>query len=323
MKNLVLNNRRVFELRESALPEPGEGEVLVSVTCCSICRTDARMWQSGHRDLVLPRIPGHEISGYAEGAPHMPVTIWPGIACGVCRYCLEGRENLCASMRILGFHRDGGFAEFVSVPRSSLIALPQSMPMRLAALAEPLACALHGLDRAALKAGERVLVYGAGTLGLFLALGVHARGALPIVVDPCREKLEKSHTLRKRFGITGVDDPRAASGLFDVMLNAASAPATLEGILKLRAGGRFCMFSNLAAIPDSMSELLSALHYRELQLVGAYGCTRATMESSVELLFRYCNELAFLVERAISLEEAPAIMPEVLGGEHFKYVIDL
>ncbi|MBN1279097.1 MAG: alcohol dehydrogenase catalytic domain-containing protein [Chlorobiaceae bacterium] len=322
MKALVLKKRGVFELLETPIPEPEANEVSITVACCSVCRTDAKMWQSGHRDLVLPRIPGHEISGYVAGDPARPVSIWPGTACGTCRYCKGGRENLCPSMKILGFHRNGGFAEHVTVPRTSLFAVPQELPMPLAALAEPLACALHGLDQAAVDTGDRVLIYGAGTLGIFLALGAQARGASALIVDPCREKLEKSRVFCAHIGVPGIEDPREASGEFDAVINAASAPATLDGLLKIRSGGRFCLFSNLATLPESGSQLLAVLHYRELQLVGAYGCTRKAIESALDLLAVNRGELGFLIERIMSLEDVPAVMADVLGGEQFKYIID-
>jgi len=180
MKALVLRDRLKLELCERNDPEPDEGEAQVRVAYCSVCRTDAKMWRSGHRDLVMPRILGHEISGY-RGSER--VALWPGRACGNCSFCIEGRENLCSSMRILGFHHDGGFAEYLAVPVSSLLPVPATLSMELAALAEPLGCALHALDRAGVRAGERVVIYGGGTLGLFLALGAGDRGALAVLVE--------------------------------------------------------------------------------------------------------------------------------------------
>lgn len=321
MKALVLEGPEKLGLCSRDVPEPVDGEVLVQVACCSVCRTDAKMWQSGHRDLVLPRIPGHEISGYREGDRTAPVAVWPGRSCGSCAACLAGRENLCGFMRITGFHRDGGFAEYVAVPRTSLLSLPQSLPVRLAALAEPLACALHGLDRAAVQAGERVLIYGGGSLGLFLALAARERGAVPVVLDPDSEKLEKSRMFREQIDVPGVAHPGEAKDWFDAAFNAAPVPATLSGLLKLRPGGRFCLFSNVPGLPESALSLVSGLHYRELQLTGSYGCTRRDMGAAIAMLDRHKEKLAFLVERTITMEQVSVIMPQVLSGKHFKFVV--
>ncbi len=318
MKALVLKEPRILELCVRNYPEPGEGESLVRVACCSVCRTDAKMWQSGHRDLVMPRVLGHEISGYRDKER---VVVWPGLSCGSCAFCLAGRENLCASMRILGFHHDGGFAEYVAVPRTSLLTVPVTLPMELAALAEPLGCALHGLDRAGVRSGERVLIYGAGSLGLFLALGAAERAAYPVVIEPDGEKLRKSRTFRDRFGVGSAENPSAVSGLFDAAFNAASVPSTLDGLSKLRPGGRYCLFSGLQELPESAASLVAGLHYRELQLLGSYGCTRASMASALAMLERFSGDLAFMVERKLRLEQLEAIMPDVMGGKHYKMVV--
>jgi len=319
MKALVLRERLKLELCERSEPVPGKGEAQVRVACCSVCRTDAKMWQKGHRDLVMPRILGHEISGYLGSER---VALWPGRACGSCGFCLEGRENLCTSMRILGFHDDGGFAESLAVPFSSMIPVPATLPMEIAALAEPLGCALHALDRARVRAGERVLIYGGGTLGLFLALGAADRGAFPVLVEPDRKKLRKSRVFRKRFAVGSAEEPSSLRGSFDAGFNASSAPATFEGIRQLRPAGRYCLFSGLQDLPETAPALLAELHYRELQLLGSYGCTRSSMAAALSLLDARAGDLCFLVSRKLRLEELAAAMPEVIGGEYFKMVVE-
>ncbi len=112
---LSLTGCRNLEYSSTApAPQEKDNHVVLEVACCAICRTDAKMWNQGHRDLALPRVPGHEIAGFDNSGKLF--TVWPGQACGQCRYCREGRENLCEDMRIIGFHSDGGFARFVSVP---------------------------------------------------------------------------------------------------------------------------------------------------------------------------------------------------------------
>ena len=110
---LLLEKSGILNVEDSfPLPEPEEGFVRLKVLSCAICRTDAKMWQQGHRDLLLPRVLGHEIAGINENDGKM-YTVWPGQSCGLCNYCLAGRENLCEEMKIIGFHSDGGFASHV------------------------------------------------------------------------------------------------------------------------------------------------------------------------------------------------------------------
>ena len=125
-----------FELTAVPVPAPGPGEVLVRVAVAGLCRTDLKLIESGHRDLVLPRIPAEEVVGTVcrlgagtDGAwLGRRVYLYPGTSCGLCPPCAAGAGNLCLTMRIMGFHRDGGFAQYVAAPAASLLELPRSLP---------------------------------------------------------------------------------------------------------------------------------------------------------------------------------------------------
>ncbi|MBN1929870.1 MAG: alcohol dehydrogenase catalytic domain-containing protein [Chlorobiaceae bacterium] len=320
MKALTLTGREKFECVERPTPVPAENEVAVRVVAAAVCRTDAKMWRSGHRNLVLPRVPGHEICGAINEAPGRLFTVWPGKACGACEACRSGRENLCPAMQITGFHRDGGFAEFLTVPRSSLLEVPEGIGAPMAALTEPLACAVHGIRQSCIRRADRVLIYGAGTLGVLLAVAAINRGASVVMTDPDADKFARSAAFRSRYAIGADADP--SSGGFDIVLNATSSAETLaSGIRRLAPGGRFCLFSGLGETPENPGVIFSELHYRELELVGSYGCTRQDMRDALRLLVRYGHDLGFLVERTVSLDQVPAIMQEVLAGKGFRQLI--
>lgn len=321
MKSLLL--RQIGELQrcDSSPPVPGRGEVLLRVTHCSLCRTDAKMWRQGHRDLVLPRVPGHEVCGFVPGWEGTFV-VWPGESCGECRACREGRENLCRSMRILGFHRDGGLAELVAVPKSSLIPVPTTLPEHLASMAEPLACTLNALERAGVVPGEEVLVLGAGPVGLMMGLAVQASGARPFIVDPDGLKLERSGMFRLKTGMEASTHP--PGNTFDVVINAAPALSTLsEGIPRVRSGGRFCLFSGLTGTDAVSLSLVNELHYREIQVCGAYGCTKTQMERALSVLDADPDAGEWLVEERISLDDVEGALSAILGGRVLKYVVEL
>lgn len=124
MRAAVIERIGSFEIREVQRPRPGPQEALVKVAVAGLCRTDLKIVEAGHRDLVLPRIPAEEVVGtVCELGPNTDkrllgkrVYVYPGTSCGECGPCRSGAENLCSRMRIMGFHRDGGFAEYVATP---------------------------------------------------------------------------------------------------------------------------------------------------------------------------------------------------------------
>ena len=321
MKSLELEKIGSLKLISKPLPEAGPDESLLRVTHCAVCRTDAKMWKMGQRDLVLPRILGHEICGYTETGGKRYV-VWPGKSCGNCKQCKTGFENLCDSMEITGFHRNGGFAEFISVPKSGLIPIPDDLDGAIACLAEPLACTINAIEQAEVIPEDDVLIYGAGSVGLLMALSVKAKGANPFLVEIDTEKLIRSRIFQNLIGIKASLNFRRSD--FDTVINAASAYDIFEnGMYKLRKGGSFCLFSGFTGGNTVSVNLINEIHYRQLKITGAYGCTRTHMEKAVKILLNYKNELTFLIENTIKIEQVPFVMPKVLSGKFFKFVVKL
>ncbi|HEY2388989.1 MAG TPA: alcohol dehydrogenase catalytic domain-containing protein [Candidatus Binatia bacterium] len=173
-----------IELRDVPEPVPAAGEVLVRVAACGICGSDLHYFSG-----AAPPPPvclGHEIVGHmasaaAGFAAGDPVVIEPLLACGRCQRCRAGQPNLCPQLRILGSMAPGGFAELVAVPESTLFRVPPGLPVEAAMLAEPLAVGVHASHVAAVGAGERVLIIGAGAIGLLAAFAaVQAGGAVTV-----------------------------------------------------------------------------------------------------------------------------------------------
>lgn len=320
MKALQLDIDGRPALKSLPRPEPGPGETLLRVSHCAICRTDAKMSLAGHRDLSLPRVPGHEIVGKDEtdGSFYL---VWPGHACEACEPCRSGLENLCDRMRILGFHRDGGFAQWVTVPKASLIPVSPGLPGRIACLTEPLACTLNALELSGLSAGQRVLIFGAGPVGLMMALSAHSLGALVHLVECDSLKLELSGRFREAVGVeasTGCPDEP-----YHVAVNAAPSPVTLQqGISRLKPGGLFCLFSGFIGDFSIPGALLNELHYRQLRVAGAYGCTRKNMMQALSLLADHARIAELLIEEVIGLEESVDAMDRMLSARTMKFVIE-
>lgn len=308
-------------LTQSPLRGSNPGETVLRVSHCSVCRTDAKAWQKGHRDLTLPRVLGHEIAGIDESTGGRFV-VWPGRACGACPDCSAGHENRCLHMSILGFHRDGGFAEYVTVPESALIPIPPSLPGHLACLAEPLACTLNALESTGISSGKSVLIFGAGAVGLMASLAARAQGATAFVLEPNPAKYAKSEAFRQAVGVRTF--PGSDAGGMDIAVSAAPSLDTFtEGLKRLKPGGRFCHFS--AFVDDSPVPLscINDIHYRELQVTGAYGCTRNQMNGALRLLDEYREQAALLIEETIDLKRVPDVLPIILSGQALKFVVAL
>ena len=304
MKAAVLKAPGVLELCD--LPDPlcPEGGALLKIKACAVCGTDVKMREQGHRDLDLPRVLGHEMVGriveidsdstLAEGDL---AQVWPGIACGRCRPCLRGADNLCPDIKIMGFNCDGGFAELLALPKQSLSGgvnlLDHGADPALAALAEPLACCINGQEKACVSEGECVLICGGGPIGALHALLAEHHGAEKIIVT---ERLPGRIRLLERHTNAVVIDPAEESGKavlageigkagVDVILTATPKVRVDNDLQKLLSpGGRICIFSGPA--PGNYQEMIDQrfIHYHELTISGAYGCSSRQNRQAVELL---------------------------------------
>ena len=317
---LVLTAPGRLETRASDRPAAQDGMTRLTVEYCGICRTDAKMWRTGHRDLVLPRVPGHEVAARDDNGRLF--TVWPGHACGRCRHCLGGRENLCDGMQIMGFHFDGGFSRHLLAPTASLIPVPADLPSHLACFVEPAGCALNALEKLGLGAGERLVIYGGGTLGLIAALAARTMGAQPLVIEKNPDKIAKSEAFRQ---ISQVMARSAApqDDEFDAMLNACPDPeAFVQGLARLARGGRCAFFSGLTGGGRLPADGINLIHYKEAAVFGAYGLTRRHMTAALALIGRYSPAFELLVDAIVPPQDVELRFSDLLEGRSFKTILD-
>jgi nicotinate-nucleotide--dimethylbenzimidazole phosphoribosyltransferase len=318
---LTLDKCGSMALGEAGIPDEREGYVLLRVLCCAVCRTDAKMWQQGHRDLLLPRVLGHEIAGVDESTGKV-YTVWPGQACGSCSYCESGRENLCEEMKIIGFHSDGGFASHVLVPKDSLIAAPSGLTPELITFAEPAGCVINALSMLQPRSGKRVIIYGGGVVGMIAALMLRDKGCSVTVIEQSQEKIAKLENLAAKNSIELCKDTVAAD--FDLAMNCcASHVAFSLCITKLKKGGRLGFFSGLSKNEEIDTNLLNLIHYKELVLLGSYGPKRADMLEALRVCGRQQDKFSLLIERIVSLDEVEALLPSILDGKRLKCIVKM
>ena len=190
MKAAVLKGIENLEMEDISRPTPSPQEILIKVKACSICGTDIRVYHHGHKHMRFPRIIGHELSGEiveigkrVEGHKlGEKVAIAPAIPCGRCHYCRRGMQSMCINLTAIGYHYDGGFAEFMVVPEDAVRngcvnTIPPELSFEEAALAEPLACAINGQQLSQISLGNTVVVVGAGPLGCIHLQLAKAKGA--------------------------------------------------------------------------------------------------------------------------------------------------
>ena len=241
-----------YTIDEEPIPKPGRGEVLVEVKVTGLCRTDLKLIEHGHRDLILPRIPGEEVVGriveIGEGTIETDgirlgerVYVYPGTSCGTCPPCLSGAENLCRDMRIMGFHRDGGFAEYVSVPAKSVITVPSGLKGEEAVFAEPLSCCLNAVELGGVRKGMEVGIWGAGPAGTLIARAAASKEADCFIIDPDVTRLQRALP-----GGGAFPKPMGKERHFDTAFVAVgSAEAYEEALRRLKPRGTLVVFSGL------------------------------------------------------------------------------
>jgi L-iditol 2-dehydrogenase len=282
MKAVVVQELGSYVITDIPTPEPAADEVLIAVTVTGLCRTDLKIIRVGHRDLTLPRVPGEEVVGeivklgaevsdFKEGDR---VYVYPGTSCGQCKACVSGAGNLCKSMSIMGFHRDGGFAPYVTAPAASLIPIANNISDDEAVFAEPLSCCLNALELARLGEGERIAIWGAGPAGTLLNRASKALGAEPFNIEPDR---------RRRELIGGYEVVPDSN--FDVAIVAVGdRDAYVEALGCLGPRGRLVVFAGLAKDGAEMTVEFNQMHYLELSIVGAYGCSYRHGQWALELI---------------------------------------
>jgi (R,R)-butanediol dehydrogenase / meso-butanediol dehydrogenase / diacetyl reductase len=256
------------DVRIEPVPEPGPpgpGELLIRVSKAALCGTDSAEWAHGPLLARPPVVLGHEFTGEvaaagaeADGFPvGTRVVSGAGISCGRCAWCTAGRTNLCASYQTLGLHRDGGLAEFVLSPAAICRTVPDALDDVSAAMAQPLAVALHAARRGKAGHGRSCVVIGAGGIGSFVVAAAAALGADPVVaVDVDDGRLATAAVLGATATVHGSSrDPVAAVKAAvggdgaDLVIEASGAPASPAAALSMVRRGGDVVIVGLQAAP--------------------------------------------------------------------------
>ncbi|HSB89982.1 MAG TPA: zinc-binding dehydrogenase [Anaerolineales bacterium] len=270
----------IVEIVEREPRALADGEVRLRVEAVGVCGSDVALMAGRHPYAVYPVTPGHELGARVlEGGREAPlaagqrVTVRPLVTCGQCRACREGRLNHCPDVRVLGVHLDGGMADEIIVPASTVFTVPDDMPAERAAMVEPTAVAVHLANRAGIGRGTTLAIIGTGVIGLLALQVARAWGARAILaVDRVPERL----ALAEQLGAHRVVDNRTQDAAregndmcpdgFDVVLDLVGTSATLASAQELaRRGGTLV----LVALPHRPVTFdFEPLYRKELTLCG-------------------------------------------------------
>jgi alcohol dehydrogenase len=309
MKALVYTQPHEVQLQDRPLPQAAAGEVVLKIEAVGICGSDLHAWH-GHDPRRKPGLVlGHEFvgtiaesaaSGFAVGARY---TGNPLITCGVCEYCVQGRNNLCAHRTMVGMTRPGAFAEYMSIPAASLIAMPQDLSARTAALTEPAATAWHALNLTTRHLVRplhecRVLVIGGGAIGMLTALLLRHLGVHRVTLaelNPLRRAAVEQHAHCQTV------DPRAtplAESSFEVVIDAVGAkPTRTQALAAVKPGGTIMH----VGLQDWASEIdMRKLTLGEITLLGTYTYTTSDLRATVAALADgVFGDLSWVQERSL------------------------
>lgn len=337
MKSAVFTGVKKIKIKNLPTPQPGKGEVLVRVKACGVCGTDVHIYEGdkGAADTTPPVILGHEFAGTVEvvGEGVVKTTVGdrvcvdPNQLCGACVYCRSGVGHFCEAMVGIGTTTNGGFSEYCVVPESQVYHLLPGTTFEEGAMAEPLACCLHGIDLCEIRPGSAVLVIGGGMIGLLMIQLAKLSGARTVVL---LEPVESKRELAKRLGADLCIDPNhekvadvlqhESVGRFDAVIECAGLPATIEQAISLAGKHSVVMMFGLTKPDDTISVRPFELFQKEIVLKASF-INPYTQQRAVDLINSRRIDVSSMVAGTRKLEDLEAILSDPKVRAKGKYII--
>jgi L-iditol 2-dehydrogenase len=326
-----------IRVEDAAVQRPGPGEVLLKVAACGVCGSDIpRMLRNG--GYVMPIICGHEFSGHVaelgDGVTGFDlgdlVSVPPLIPCRHCDFCVRGDFGLCEDYDYFGSRSNGAYAQYVVSPVGNLLKMPAGIDPRAAAMLDPAAIALHALWKTGLRTGQRVLVVGAGPIGLFGVQWAKLAGAGEIVtIDLSAEKSAMAIEAGATHAVKTHDEAKALAGRgFDVVLESAGVPVTVDMAAGLVGPKGHAVFIGIPHAEVTLSkETFNTFLRQEVTLHGSWNSFSAPFpgdewRTAADKLASGELKWEFMITHQLPLSELPDMM-QVLGArsEHSSKVI--
>lgn len=337
MKAVFIENPGKAVIKDIQRPARKPGEALLKLLYGGICGSDLGSYRGTFAYFSYPRTPGHEFSaeiveidGNDRGLkPGMVVVCNPYFNCGECYSCKHGLVNACMSNQTMGVQREGAFSEYITMPLDRIYDGKGLEPMVLAII-EPLCISYHGVKRAGVKGGDKVLIVGAGTIGILAAVAAKQKGAEVYIADVSQVKLDYA----REFGVDGVvlaDGPEAyeravkeitGGNGFDVTIEAVGLPSTFQNCIDAAAfGGRMVL---IGVGKENLDFNFTMIQKKELNVFGSRNALKPDFLELIDLVKAGKIPLKKIITDVYKFDQAPRAFQEMSenAGRMLKVIID-
>lgn len=319
------------------IPTIASHEALVRIDRVGICGSDIAIFLGKNKRAKYPVVPGHEFVGTIHRLPDTytgafavgdRVMVIPTMSCRSCDTCANGNRHVCTDIKFLGIQFDGGLAEYTLAPILNLRKIPEGLPFELAVLAEPLAVGIHGVSYAQLRLNQKVLVFGAGPIGLVCALLARMSGAKVVIAEPSEARRAQA----QQFGFTTLDPrdttPAQAMELagakegFDAFLECAGHPSTFDYMIRCARHHAPIVIVGTFKEPPALDIFM--MSRKELHIRICWTYRDEECEAALELLHDNPDLFRPLITHTFPLQQAEAAMQLVQqAGQSLKVVLEV
>ncbi len=338
MKSAVFYGRHDLRIEELEKPVPGPGEVRIKVMACGVCGTDVHIYEGdkGAADCPPGTVLGHEFAGLVDAVGRGVsgikvgdrVCVDPNRLCGECDACRQGKGHFCEHMTGIGTTVNGGFSQYCTVPGSQVYRIGPLTPFEEAAMTEPVACCLHGMDLCELRSGSHVLVIGGGMIGLIMLQLARLSGASKtVLLEPVQGKREMGRRLGADLCIDPVtEDPAgklAEEGItqIDAVIECVGRPETMEQAIALAGKKSVVMLFGLTKPDAEISVKPFTLFQKEITLKASY-INPYTQKRALELIDSKRIDVNSMVADFVGLQELEAVLADPAKRALGKYIVN-
>ena len=338
MKASRFLGNKTFAVTDLPTPHAGPGELVLRNQVCGVCGTDVHIYhgEPGSADVNPPVVLGHEYSGevveVGEGVTGFAVgdhvTLDPNIYCGHCAYCQNGKKQLCPSMEAIGVTRDGGFAQYSRIPASQAFKLEPTVPWEAAAMAEPLACCLHGIDLAGIQVGDKVCVVGGGAIGLLMVQLAKLSGASQIVLS---EPNEKRRQVGLQLGANAALDPtrpdaqeafaQVLDGGANVVIECVGNVPAVKSAFQFAGKGATVLLFSVPKVDATFDLPLFDVYKKELTIKGSF-VNPDTHARAVALINSGKVDFGPIITHRFTLDQLPEAIAMQMSDASIKVVVE-
>ena len=338
MKASRFLGNKTFAVTDLPTPHAGPGELVLRNQVCGVCGTDVHIYhgEPGSADVNPPVVLGHEYSGevveVGKGVTGFAVgdhvTVDPNIYCGHCAYCQNGKKQLCPSMEAIGVTRDGGFAQYSRIPAAQAFKLEPTVPWEAAAMAEPLACCLHGIDLAGIQVGDKVCVVGGGAIGLLMVQLAKLSGASQIVLS---EPNEKRRQVGLQLGANAAIDPtrpdaqeafaQVLDGGANVVIECVGNVPAVKSAFQFAGKGATVLLFSVPKVDATFDLPLFDVYKKELTIKGSF-VNPDTHARAVALINSGKVDFDPIITHRFTLDQLPEAIAMQMSDASIKVVVE-